>query len=74
LIKKTFMLQGSQSEICKGDKIKVVSGDLVGIKGRVTNVELDTGFIFFVTDEIPEFTDELRLEASNVAKYFEPGD
>ena len=44
------------------------------IQGKVTNVELDTGFIFFVTNEIPEFTDELRLEASNVAKYFEPGD
>jgi len=40
-----------------------VSGDLVGIKGRVTNVEVETGFIIFVTDEIPDFTDELRLEA-----------
>ena len=74
LIKKTFMLQGSQSEICKGDKIRVVSGDLMGINGRVTNVELDTGFIIFLTDEIPDFTEELRLEASHVAKYFEPGD
>ncbi len=46
----------------------------MGINGRVTNVELDTGFIIFVTDEIPDFTDELRLEASHVAKYFEPGD
>ena len=40
----------------------------------MTNVELDSGFIIFVTDEIPDFTDGLRLEASNVAKYFEPGD
>ena len=40
----------------------------------MTNVELDTGFIFFVTEDIPEFNDELRLEASNVSKYFEPGD
>ena len=68
------MLQGSQSEICKGDKIKVVSGDLIGIRGKVTNVELDSGFIRFFAEDIPGFTDELKLEAALVAKYFEPGD
>jgi hypothetical protein len=36
LIKKTFMLDGSSTEICKEDKIKVISGDLAGTLGVVT--------------------------------------
>ena len=38
LIKKTFLLEGSSTEICKGDKIRVVKGDLSGMNGRVVQI------------------------------------
>jgi transcription antitermination factor NusG len=74
LIKKTFMMNGTTSEFSKGDKIKVIGGDLNGISGKVVSLELDTGFINFIPIGIEGFTDELKLEVKNVVKYFEPGD
>lgn len=74
LIKNTFMANGSTSEFSKGDKIRVVAGDLNGIAGKVVSMELDTGFINFLPIGIEGFTSELRLEVKNVVKYFEPGD
>lgn len=74
LIKNTFMANGSTSEFSKGDKIKVIAGDLNGISGKVVSMEMDTGFIIFTPIGIDGFTNELRLEVKNVVKYFEPGD
>jgi hypothetical protein len=39
LIRKTFLLEGCTTEICKGDKIKIVKGDLNGIEAIVTGLE-----------------------------------
>ena len=74
LIKNTFMANGSTSEFSKGDKIRVIAGDLNGISGKVVSMEIDTGFINFIPIGIEGFTNELRLEVKNVVKYFEPGD
>jgi len=74
LIKSTFMANGNTSEFSKGDKIRVIAGDLNGISGKVVSIEIDTGFINFIPIGIPGFTNELRLEVKNVVKYFEPGD
>jgi transcription elongation factor SPT5 len=68
------MMNGTTSEFSKGDKIKVIGGDLNGISGKVVSLELDTGFINFIPIGIEGFTDELKLEVKNVVKYFEPGD
>lgn len=57
LIKKTFLSEGGSVEICKGDKIRVIKGDLKGTNGKVTKVE--GGFVFFVPTNIDGFTDEL---------------
>jgi len=65
---------GTVSEFSKGDKIKVIAGDLIGINGKVVSMEADTGFITFIPIGIEGFTNELRLEVKNVVKYFEPGD
>jgi transcription elongation factor SPT5 len=73
LIKKTFVMPGSQTEICKGDKIRVIKGDLTGINGQVLSVESDTGFIIFKPN-FEGLDQDLRIEASNVVKYFEAGD
>lgn len=40
----------------------------------MTLVEREVGFIRFKATNIPGFEDELRIEYSSVAKYFEPGD
>jgi ribosomal protein L24 len=74
LIKNTFMANGSTSEFSKGDKIRVIAGDLNSISGKVVSMEIETGFINFIPIGIPGFTNELRLEVKNVVKYFEPGD
>jgi ribosomal protein L24 len=74
LIKNTFMANGNTSEFSKGDKIRVIAGDLNGISGKVVSMEIETGFINFLPIGIPGFTNELRLEVKNVVKYFEPGD
>lgn len=38
LIKKTF-LTGNSSDIAKGDKIRVIKGDLNGLYGTVVTIE-----------------------------------
>lgn len=68
------MLEGSATEICKGDKIRVIKGDLSGINGKVMQIDSEGGFIYFVPTNFEGFNDELKLEASQVVKYFEPGD
>ena len=49
LIRKTFLTAGS-SEVNKGDKIIVIKGDIVGVKGVVTAIE--QGDVIFKSDEI----------------------
>ena len=39
LFKRTFLLEGSSAEICKGDKIRVIKGDLTGINGKVNQID-----------------------------------
>ncbi len=68
------MIQGSSTDICKGDKISVIKGDLVGIKGQVISIDLDSGFVTFKPIGIEGFDQDLKLEASSIAKYFEAGD
>jgi transcription elongation factor SPT5 len=70
----TLYSENASGDICKQDKIRVIKGDLLGTQGAVTFVEREAGFVSFKATNIPSFTDELRIEISSVAKYFEPGD
>jgi transcription elongation factor len=70
LIKKSF-LEGSSVDITKGDKIRVMKGDLNGVTGTVVALE-DNQVIF--KPHIEGFDDNLKLETNFVVKYFEPGD
>ena len=72
--KLKLMSIGKTSDFSKGDKIRVVAGDLTGINGQVVSMEIDTGFITFIPIGLEGFTSELKLEVKNVVKYFEPGD
>lgn len=55
LVKKTFYQDGSPTEICKEDKIKVIKGDMMGMFGVVTLVERESGFISFKPTNLPGF-------------------
>lgn len=70
LIKKTF-LEGNSTEINKGDKIRVIKGDLNQLNGTVITIE--NGFVIFKPN-IPGYTENLKLDATFVVKYFEAGD
>lgn len=70
LIKKTF-LEGNSVDVTKGDKIKVVKGDLNGLSGTV--VSIDNGEVTF-KPHMENFDENLKLDVTNVVKYFEPGD
>lgn len=70
LIRKTF-LQGNNSDINKGDKIRVIKGDLNGLYGTVITIE--NGDVLFKPN-IEGLEDNLKLNADFVVKYFEPGD
>lgn len=67
-------MEGVATEICKGDKIRVIKGDLNGINAIVTGIEKDQGFILCIPTNYPGLTDQLRVEANTVVKYFEAGD
>jgi hypothetical protein len=44
---------------------------LTGVHGTVITIE--NGYVIFKSD-IPNFTDNLKVESSHVSKYFEAGD
>ncbi len=69
-IKKTF-IDGNSIEITKGDKIRVIKGDLNGLDGTVITIE--DGFVVFKPN-IEGFAQNLKQETSCITKYFEPGD
>lgn len=58
-------------DIAKGDKIRVVKGDLTGISGTVVTIE-DKQVIF--KPNIEGFNDIMKYDAAYVVKFFEPGD
>ena len=52
----------------------MIKGDLSGINGKVIQVDIEGGFIYFFPTNFEGFTEELKLESTSVVKYFEPGD
>lgn len=70
LLKKTF-LEGNQAEVNKGDKIKVVKGDLQDLDGTVVTIE--NGYVHFKPN-YEGFDDVLKIDSTYIVKYFEPGD
>ena len=64
-------MQGGNSDLNKGDKIKVIKGDLNGLFGTVVTIE--NGDVLF-KPSIEGLDDDLKLSAEYVVKYFEPGD
>jgi transcription elongation factor SPT5 len=70
LIKRTF-LSANNSDINKGDKIRVIKGDLNGLYGSVITIE--NGDVLFKPN-IEGFDENLKLSSDFVVKYFEPGD
>lgn len=69
-VKKQF-LGGNAIEIAKGDKIKILEGDLKNLTGEV--VAIEEGFVIFKPD-IQGFDQNLKVELSHITKFFEPGD
>ena len=65
---------GKTQDFSKGDKIRVVAGDLTGINAQVVSMEIDTGFLNCTPIGIEGFTGDIKLEVKHVVKYFEPGD
>ena len=70
LIKKTFM-DASSVDISKGDKIRVIKGELIDLSGIVITIE--DGQVIF-KPLLEDFNDNLTLEKAFVVKFFEPGD
>ena len=58
----------------KGDKIKVIKGDMNGVKGTVISIE-EGGSVIFKPINIPQTKiPSLSVDISILTKYFEPGD
>ncbi|CDW80320.1 transcription elongation factor spt5 [Stylonychia lemnae] len=70
LIKMTFLMNNN-SDVQKGDKIRVIKGDLNGLYGTVVTIE--NGDVVF-KPSMENFDDNLKLNIEYVVKYFEPGD
>ncbi len=70
IIRRTFY-SANNTDINKGDKIRVVKGDLNGLYGTVITIE--NGDVLFKPN-IEGFNDNLKLNTEFVVKYFEPGD
>ena len=70
LLKKTF-IDSTTTDITKGDKIKVINGDLNGLCGEVIAVE--NGYVVF-KPMLDDYNENMKVEATSVTKYFEPGD
>ena len=68
---KRTMNDLNSTDITKGDKIKVKKGDLIDLCGEVIAVE--NGYVVFKAIDVG-IDDNLKVEASIVTKYFEPGD
>ncbi len=64
-------MSGTSSDIAKGDKIRVIKGDLVGLYGTVVTIE--EGSVLF-KPIIEGYEDNLKLPSDQLVKYFEPGD
>jgi ribosomal protein L24 len=64
-------LTNNNSDIQKGDKIRVIKGDLNGLYGTVVTIE--NGDVVF-KPSIEGLDDNLKLNVEYVVKYFEPGD
>jgi len=70
LIRRTY-LSNNNSDIQKGDKIRVIKGDLNGLYGTVVTIE--NGDVVFKPG-IEGLDENLKLNIEYVVKYFEPGD
>eukprot|EP01102_Stenamoeba_stenopodia_P011247 TRINITY_DN343_c0_g1_i3.p1 TRINITY_DN343_c0_g1~~TRINITY_DN343_c0_g1_i3.p1 ORF type:complete len:1028 (-),score=262.83 TRINITY_DN343_c0_g1_i3:62-3145(-) len=59
----------------KGDTVRVVEGDLIGLMGIVESVETSNNESFVIFNpQHEELKDWLRIEASKLEKYFRVGD
>lgn len=63
---------GGSTSYAKGDKISVIKGELNTMKGTVLSI--DEGFVQFKPIGFDKITKPLRIEVSNIAKYFEASD
>lgn len=63
---------GSSVEVTKGDKIRVIKGDLIGLHGIVVTFQGDQ--VIFKPEGQEGFTDNLQIDKSFTVKFFEPGD
>ena len=70
MIKKTF-LEGNSTEINKGDKIRVIKGDLNGLSGSVVTIENNN--VHFKPN-IENYDQTLMIDSTYVVKIFEAGD
>lgn len=70
LVKRTF-IDSNSVEISKGDKIRVIKGELIDLSGIVVTIE-DGQVIFKPNTENIDVN--LTLDKSFVVKFFEPGD
>ena len=67
-------MAGGASIYAKGDKINVLKGDLIGLKGTVIAIS-ESGLITFKPIGVQELMKKnLEIHVSNTCKYFEPGD
>lgn len=69
LLAKTFMSKGS-ADIGKGDKIRIIQGDLTGMDGQVISIENSDVLFKPSIDGIGD----LRVPIEQVSKFFDPGD
>lgn len=68
-------MEGVATEICKGDKIRILKGDFNGIEATVTAIEKEDGMIRCLPSNVPGFNDEIRVESTTkFVKYFDAGD
>jgi len=71
IIKATY-LQGGQAYYGKGDKIKIIKGDLTNMNGIVVSIEEQV--VTFKPVGIPNYNRNLQIDIQHISKYFEPGD
>lgn len=69
---RQFFRSDKGHDLAKGDKIRVVHGELIGATGIVQHLEGEN--VVFKPTNLEDFTDNLSLQSTSVVKYFEVGD
>ena len=65
------MLQTHKLQLSKDEKVRVISGDLINLKGRVTSIKDDQ---VSVMPDIREIKECIEFNILDLAKHFEEGD